>query len=252
MPLRYCPLEFELELNDTDQPIINSIYEAFNATNSSLLETRKLHAQADLCTFDDALDNNYVAHALSCKSLSIVYNTIINNIQTILSWDTQFNVSRSLSNLRSVFVMLQRGIDAQSQRNNGINKLWNNFYSPMAQDNITRSTTPVEEGEIESLQLQAGAFMIPQYLIRSHAEWYYNLRKSLGIQVNTMHSIDIQGNEYCNNKFTISLDCEKVLGLDVAGMNTKNSRMLVRQNSRVQQRESHPDSPNVQANSGSQ
>ena len=35
MPLRYCPLEFELELNDTDQPIINSIYEAFNATNTS-------------------------------------------------------------------------------------------------------------------------------------------------------------------------------------------------------------------------
>ena len=62
----------------------------------------------------------------------------------------------------------------------------------MCQDFITHSTTHVEENDIVSLQLQVGAFMIPQYPIRSHAECYYNLRKSLGIQANTMHSIDIQ------------------------------------------------------------
>jgi hypothetical protein len=55
--------------------------------------------KADLCTLDNPVDHNYVTHLLSGKSLSIDYN-----IQTILSADTQINVSRSLSKLRSVFV----------------------------------------------------------------------------------------------------------------------------------------------------
>jgi hypothetical protein len=100
--------------------------------------------KADLCTLDNALDNNYVAHLLSGKSFNIVYNTFISNIQTILSGDTQINVSRSLSKLRSVFITLQRNINPISQRNNGINKLWNKFYSPMCQDGISFSTTHVE------------------------------------------------------------------------------------------------------------
>ena len=183
--------------------------------------------KADLCTLDNALDNKYVTHLVGGKQLIIDYNTFISNIQTILSGDTQINVSRSLTKLRSVFISLQRDIEAQSARNNGINKLWNNFYSPMAQDTITRSTTHVEEGEIESLQLQVGASMTSQYPIRIHAECYYNLRKSLANQGNTMHIIDIQGNEYRNNKFIIGLDCENLLGLAFTGMNTKNSSMTV-------------------------
>jgi hypothetical protein len=159
-----------------------------------------------------------VAHLLGGKSLNIVYNTFISNIQTILSGDTQINVSRSLTKLRSVFITLQRDINPISQRNNGINKLWTNFYSPMCQDDITFSTTHVEENEIESLQLQVGAFMIPQDPIRSHAECYYNLRKSLGIQANTMHSIDIEGNSVRKSKFIIGLDCEKLLGVAFTGI----------------------------------
>jgi hypothetical protein len=60
--------------------------------------------KADLCSLDNALDNNYVTQLLSGKSLNIVYDTCISNIQMILSADTQINVSRSLSKLRSVFV----------------------------------------------------------------------------------------------------------------------------------------------------
>ena len=163
LPLRYCPLELELELNDTDQPIINSIYEPFNNTNTSAFwRLENCMLKADICTLDNALDNNYVAHLLGGKQLNIVYNTFISNIKTILSGDTQINVSRSLTKLRSVFISLQRDIEAQSARNNGINKLWNNFYSPMAQDAITRSTTHVEEGEIESLQLQVGTYILSE------------------------------------------------------------------------------------------
>jgi hypothetical protein len=41
-------------------------------------------------------------------------------------------------------------------------------------------------------------------------------------------SIDIDGNEYRNNKFIVAMDCEKILGLAFTGTNTKNSLMTVR------------------------
>jgi len=91
----------------------------------------------------------------------------------------------------------------------------------MAIDTITGTTTHITANEIESLQLQVGAFMIPQYPIRSHAACFYSLRKSLGIQSNSLHSVDINGNEYRNGKCIVGLDCEKLLGLAFTGMNTK-------------------------------
>ena len=79
-----------------------------------------------------------------------------------------------------------------------------------------------------SPQLQIGAFLIPQYPIRSHAECFYSLSKALGIQSNSLHSVDIEGNEYRNNKFIVAMDCEKLLGLAFTGMNTRNSLMTVK------------------------
>ena len=98
----------------------------------------------------------------------------------------------------------------------------------MAIGTVTRVTTHLIANEIESLQLQVGAFMMPQYPIRSHAECFYSLRKSLGIQANSLHSVDINGNDYRNNKFIVGIDCEKLLGLAFTGMNTKNSLMTVK------------------------
>ncbi len=229
IPLRYCPIEIELELADVSEPIINAAYAgtAFTDANTSYIwKLENCMMKVDLCTLDNALDNNYVTHLLAGKSLNIVYNTFISNIQTILSGDTQINVSRSLSKLKSVFITLER--DFVGARATWHNKQWNNFYSPMAVDTLTEFTTHRQINEIESLQLQVGAFMIPQYPIRSHAECFYSLRKSFGIQANSLHSVDINGNDYRNNKFIVGLDCEKLLGLAFTGMNTKNSLMTVK------------------------
>jgi hypothetical protein len=227
IPLRYCPIEIELELADVTEPIIYGTYGGFTAANTSYnWKLENCMMKVDLCTLDNALDNNYTSHLLGGKSLNIVYNTFISNIQTILSGDTQINVSRSLSKLKSVFVSLER--DFAGARNTYHNKQWNSFYSPMALDTVTASTTHRQVNEIESLQLQVGAFMIPQYPIRSHAECFYSLRKSLGIQANSLHSVDINGNDYRNDKFIVGLDCEKLLGLAFTGMNTKNSLMTVK------------------------
>ena len=63
--------------------------------------------------------------------------------------------------------------------------------------------------------------------MKSHAECYYSLRKSLGIQANNLHSIDINGLERRSNKFIVGIDTEKLLGLSFTGMNSRNNLMTV-------------------------
>jgi len=75
--------------------------------------------------------------------------------------------------------------------------------------------------------MQIGSKLFPEYPIRSHSEAFYSLRKSLGLQANNLHSIDIDGNEYRNNKFIVGFDTEKLLGLAFTGTNTRNSLMTV-------------------------
>ena len=89
-------------------------------------------------------------------------------------------------------------------------------------------TRHIQATEITSLQLQTGATVMPQYPIRSHAECFYSLRKALGLASNDYVSIDTDGNQYRKNKFTVGIDCEKILGLAFTGTNTKNSLMTVR------------------------
>jgi hypothetical protein len=234
IPLRYCPLEIELELADMDDPIISSgegipnagVKTAFEATISQKWKLQGCQLKADMITLDNQLDNSYVNHLLNRRPLNLVYNTFISNIQTITSPDTLINVSRSLSRLKSVFLSLERNL--AGQRIKWWTKNWNTYYSPMAIDTMKTTTTHVQANEITSLQLQIGSFVIPQYPIRSHAECFYSLRKALGLASNNYVSLDIDGNDYRNNKFIVGVDCEKILGLAFTGTNTNNSLMTVR------------------------
>ena len=83
--LRYCPIEIELELADVSEPIIFGQYGEFTNANTSFnWKLENCMMKVDLCTLDNALDNNYASHLLGGKSLNIAYNTLIRNIQTIL------------------------------------------------------------------------------------------------------------------------------------------------------------------------
>ena len=181
--------------------------------------------KVDLCTLDNALENSYVSHFMGGKTINIVYNTFISSLQTVVSAETQINVSRSLSKMKSVFISLDKAFS--DNRSNHAYKFWNNFWSP----NTGVTTTPIFPDRLERfslLQLVIGSKLFPEYPMKSHAECYYSLRKALGIQANNLHSIDINGLEYRNNKFIVGIDTEKLLGLSFTGMNTRNNLMTVR------------------------
>ena len=128
LPLRYCPLEFELELADATDPIVvrndgGIVYAdpvagpsgpeqtrmtAIAATIGTAFHLEMCQIKADVCTLDNALENSYTNHLLNGRNLNIVYNSFVSNIQTITAADTQINVSRSLSRLKNVFITLIR------------------------------------------------------------------------------------------------------------------------------------------------
>jgi hypothetical protein len=209
IPLRYCPLTFELELvNDPLEPIVHSVATSFTVHNISILwQIENVQVKVDLCTLDNELENTYAKHALSGGSFPINYNTYISQSQSIIGTggngqkDIQLSISRAVMRLKSLFITLFKenaNEDIQGRRE------WNTFYSPMhsyatgAQYGFRYD----QKGEFECY-VQIGSKLFPEYPIRSHAEAFYQLKKSIGIQASPLHSIDIRKQEYRNVKMII-------------------------------------------------
>ena len=236
LPIRYCPITIELELvNDATVPIVSYLGGSeFTAANTSLLwQIQNVQVKCDLCTLDNALDNSYAEHLLSGKALPVNYNTYVSQIQStqgssnngviIGQKDIRHNVTRSLSRLKSVFVSFDHAVpseDAYVGR-----KEWNDFYSPMHAYAGGANNQFNSKGEFE-FQLQLGSKLYPEYPIRSHAEAYYQLRKTLGVQSSSLHNFDIDSHEYRNWKFVLGTDMEKVLEAGFTGANTRAGDIL--------------------------
>ena len=151
-----------------------------------------------MCTLDNALGNSYAENLLSGRALPINYNTYVSQMQSILSGTNGqqkigLNVTRALSRLNSVFVSLGKTPDLTISGDvPGYlgRKKWNDFHSSMQPYSKGQYNKFNSDGEFE-FQLQLGSKLFPEYPIRSRAEAYYQLRKTLGVQSSTLHNFDI-------------------------------------------------------------
>jgi hypothetical protein len=82
--------------------------------------------------------------------------------------------------------------------------------------------------KLQFLQSQIVSKLLPEYPSKSHAECFYNFRKALGIQANSLNAIDISGQSYRSNRFACGTDCKKMLGLGFTGQNTKDALVTVK------------------------
>ena len=89
------------------------------------------------------------------------------------------------------------------------NKSWTTFYSTMPGNHSYATNFNDSDPEIQHLQLSKGANLFPGYPIRSHAACCYNLRKSLGVQANSLHALDIKGKEYRSKNMLLALILKK-------------------------------------------
>ncbi|MFM7986780.1 MAG: hypothetical protein ACKPKO_46445, partial [Candidatus Fonsibacter sp.] len=90
------------------------------------------------------------------------------------------------------FVSLWKGYEAEDRDNNRGSKIWNDFFSPMSGSTNNATTAQNADGEFE-FHMQIGSKLYPEYPIRSHAEAYYQLRKTLGLHYAPYHGTDITG-----------------------------------------------------------
>jgi hypothetical protein len=203
IPLRYAPLTLELELvNDfTDvcvAPYVHANSRFPEAITSAAWQISQVEVKCDVCTLDNALENSYEAHLLDKGTLPINYNTYINQTQNISGQvDIAINVSRAISRLKSIFINFSKK-SAQNRDNltrtdtgydNGIlasfgdiNKPWNGFYHPMS-GQIPKQELYNPNLEFES-QIQIGSKQFPEYPIKSIAETFCQLRKTMGYSGN--------------------------------------------------------------------
>ena len=103
-PLRYCPLQLELELvNNSSDAIF--VGEQDGATMSANWGISDIQCKLDLLTLDSSLSNEYASHLLSGKSLPINFSAFNHSNQSTGN-DKDFNpnIHRSLTKLKSVFV----------------------------------------------------------------------------------------------------------------------------------------------------
>jgi hypothetical protein len=227
IPLSYCPITFELEVvTNAEDPIISTGGAEFNTTtNTSTSWTIKdVRIACDVVTLDSALQNSYAEHVLSGKALPINYSTYISQFQTITSSDFAVNISRSASRLKSVFITFD-DVHTTTSAQNGAHKIMNTFTHPMRGTGYVNGDYDYSK-ELQ-WQIQIGSKMFPEYPVRSLAETFYQLKKSLGIHGSAFHNVSVNRKQYHNDHFIIGIDTEKILEAGFTGLNTRAGDLMV-------------------------
>ena len=237
LPIRYMPITIELELvHDNTEPIVSAttvgqdnfdVSNAATGNTSMLWQIQNVQVKCDVVTLDNQLDNSYAEHLLSGKALPINYQTYVSQKQSILSGNNgsqkvRLNVTRALTRLKNVFITLDQPATGTSAVKY---KDWNSFYSPMEFYTGDPINSWHADGEIADFQVQIGSKLFPEYPIRSHAEAYYQLRKTLG-KHDQHNSFDITQHEYRCRKFIMGIDMEKVLEAGYTGINTRAGDLM--------------------------
>jgi hypothetical protein len=214
LPIRFAPIQIELEVVGNSRDAVvgnNNSVPAANKYKSEDFVIEDVQFKCDLIELDNTLDNEYTQYLLGGKALPIHYTALTHASQVIPSINTTVNVSRGLTRLKAVFVSLlnENTSDGFEVRD---------FFHPMGEDSYD-STKEVE------FQLSIGSKLYPEYPIRSLAEAFYQLRKSLGLHVGN-EGMNIQAKYYRSDMFVIGIDLEKVLGSSFSGYNSKAGDLL--------------------------
>ena len=75
-------------------------------------------------------------------------------------------------------------------------------------------------------QVQIGSKQFPEYPIKSLAESFCQLRKTMGILNSTMGSFDITGKQYEKLHHIVALDTEKTLQAGYTGLDMKRGQLM--------------------------
>ena len=216
-------LSFEFELcSDILDPIakVDDVTAFSAAVTSQLWEIENCQIKADVLTLDNSLENSYAEHIMSGKSLPINFNTFITSNQAVSGTNFSLSVSRAVTRLKGLFITFYK--NSHTDTHEPFNKEWAAGYHPMqGEDGLSYNSA--EELEY---QIQLGAKLYPEYPVRSVAEAFAQLRKTVGLNYGH-HAIDLTAAQYAHHRFIIGVDMEKISEMGFTGENTMNGQLMV-------------------------
>ena len=220
LPIRYCPVTIELELVSNAADPIVAATGAFVSTTSVDWEIEDVQLKADLCTLDNAVDNQIADHLLSGKPLPINFQTYISQSQILAaaqSSNFSVNVSRAVTRLARVFIGL--GGPENPTAPDVRSKPWNTFFNPMDGDH-----TPARELEY---QVQIGSKLFPEYPVQSSSEAFAQLNKAvMDVKHPHSHTLSIKAKQYIKDKFIICAQTSKLAHAGFTGLNTRSGDLM--------------------------
>ena len=235
IPLKLCPIIFEMEIvsNQEDcvvKPVATGLagdsyhFTADNTTTDWQIQDCQI--KADIVYLHPEIANAYYEHSKN-GSLPIKYTTYNTLNQSITGAGTQLsiNVARSCTRLVNVFA---------SFYNNTSPRYWlkpfNSFLHPMINSPVVDGTGlfPAYDSNYElEWQIQIGSRFYPAYPVRSTAESFSHLLKTLNYPNKYQHSSSIKPVSFRSTKFMIAYDFEKMRDASFSGINTSSGDLMI-------------------------
>ena len=190
IPLRYCPLQVELELvSSPGDCMLIGTHNGYLCLDQWSISD--IQCKMDLLTLGSSLQNEYASNLLSGKSLPINFSSFNHtNQSTHGDKDFSAHIHRALTRLKSVFITLYRE-GAASTMHPCTRKQCNDFYHPAS----SSQTENIETWQEIQVWVQVGSKLVPEYPIKDSTAAFYQLRKTAG------HPINIFSRWYHSTKY---------------------------------------------------
>ena len=227
IPLKFVPIVLEFELGDATDAIVASraytansgyadIYDEANTTNNWLIQNACI--KCDILTLDSSLNNSFIQHLLSGKSLPIKYQTYISQQSQVVGKSFSVQVIRAVTKLQKAFITFYTNITDPTP----FDKSTVLFHHPMRES--THIYDPNKELQIS---LQLGSKLYPEYPTNNLSECFYRLKEAMNLPDFHQHSIAIKFKDYVKNKFIFCTDFQKIPDASWSGVNTKSGQVLM-------------------------
>ncbi len=229
IPLKFVPLVFEFELGDTNDAVVApqvfseasgyaDVYDAANTTNQWQIQNACI--KCDIVTLDSSLNDSFIKHLLSGKSLPMKYSTFISQQSAVVGKSFSVQVIRAVTKLQKAFITFYRDVGANRTP---FDKSSIYFHHPMREAaNVIYS--PNHELQIS---LQLGSKLYPEYPTNNLSECFYRLKEAMNLPDWHQHSIAIKFKDYAKNKFIFATDFQKIADAAWSGVNTKSGQVLM-------------------------
>jgi len=211
LPIKYCPIQIELELVNSSSDCCRTHADTDKGSQDFVIKDVQL--KCDLITLDNGFDNEIANHLVNGGNLPINFGSYNTSVQVANGDKNSISVSRALTRLKSVFTSMFK-VPSDTTEHNEVNLFSHHMGS------FYESTKEVQ------FEMSIGSHKWPEYPIKSQAESYYQLRKTLGINGSAFHSMDINESEYHHDKYVIGIDTEKMLGASFTGFNSKSGDLM--------------------------